>query len=67
MPIEPTSLELHGSHSLSCVRKGSFGCRADGEARDLVAGSMLAIPPIGSRRFARTPPTPVNQTSVAGY
>jgi len=35
------AVELHGTHSLSYVRKGSFGYRVRGEAFELVAGSVL--------------------------
>ena len=34
-------VELHGSHSVSYVRNGSFGYRSRGEAFELVAGSIL--------------------------
>ncbi len=34
-------VELHGSHSVSYVRKGSFGYRVRGEAFELVAGGVL--------------------------
>lgn len=33
--------EIHGRHSLSYVRRGSFGCRAGGRHLELVAGSFL--------------------------
>jgi AraC family transcriptional regulator len=33
--------ELHGSHSVSYVRRGSFGYRTRGESFELVAGSIL--------------------------
>jgi AraC-like DNA-binding protein len=34
-------VEQHGSHSISYVRKGSFGCASRGRAFELVAGSIL--------------------------
>src|ERR1700694_3850637 len=34
-------VELHRGHSLSYVRKGSFGYRYRGESFELVAGSVL--------------------------
>jgi AraC-like DNA-binding protein len=33
--------ELHRCHSISFVRKGSFGCHSRGRSHDLVAGSFL--------------------------
>lgn len=33
--------EEHKCHSLSFVRKGSFGCRAQGQSFELVAGSVM--------------------------
>src|SRR5258706_5430229 len=33
--------ESHERYSLAYVRKGSFGCRAHGEAFDLVTGSLM--------------------------
>lgn len=33
--------EEHACHSLSFVRKGSFGCRAHGQSFELVAGSVM--------------------------
>ncbi|KGM30060.1 hypothetical protein, partial [Inquilinus limosus] len=33
--------ELHTGHSVSYVRRGSFGCRQLGRADELVAGSVL--------------------------
>jgi AraC-like DNA-binding protein len=38
---EKPFVELHNSHSVAFVRKGSFGYRARGEAYELVAGSTL--------------------------
>lgn len=40
-PRSPTFTELHGSHSISFVRRGSFGYRTRGREFELVAGSML--------------------------
>ena len=40
-PETPTFVEVHGCHSVSFVRRGSFGCRARGKAYELVAGSLL--------------------------
>jgi hypothetical protein len=34
-------VEQHLRHSISYVRKGSFGCRSRGRSFDLVAGSVL--------------------------
>lgn len=34
-------VELHGSHSVAYVRKGSFGYHAHGQSYELVAGSLL--------------------------
>lgn len=33
--------EVHGDHSVSYVRRGSFGCHAQGKSFDLVPGSIL--------------------------
>ena len=40
-PGEAPFVELHGGHSVSYVRKGSFGYRLRGESFELVAGSIL--------------------------
>jgi AraC-like DNA-binding protein len=40
-PAEPPFTEVHRSHSLSYVRRGSFGYRARGQTFELVAGSVL--------------------------
>lgn len=40
-PHDRPFTELHGRHSLSYVRKGSFGYRTRGAAHELVAGSVL--------------------------
>ena len=33
--------EIHERHSLSYVRRGSFGCRTEGGAHELVAGALM--------------------------
>jgi len=40
-PHDTPFSEWHRSHSISYVRKGSFGCRSRGRLFDLVAGSIL--------------------------
>ena len=40
-PGEKPYAELHGCHSISFVRKGSFGYHCRGRAHELVAGSLL--------------------------
>src|SRR5450432_2739414 len=40
-PGDKPFVELFGCHSVSYVRKGSFGCRTRGQSFDLVAGSIL--------------------------
>ncbi len=40
-PRDRPFLERHEGYSLSYVRKGSFGCRSNGAAFELVAGSVL--------------------------
>ncbi len=40
-PADRPYVELHGGHSISYVRKGSFGWRTQGKAFELVAGSVL--------------------------
>jgi AraC-like DNA-binding protein len=40
-PGDTPFVEQHGSHSISYVRKGSFGCASRGRAYELVAGSIL--------------------------
>jgi AraC-like DNA-binding protein len=40
-PGDPTFVERHGDHSISYVRRGSFGYRVRGETHELVAGSLL--------------------------
>jgi AraC-like DNA-binding protein len=41
VPGDKPFVEQHGCHSISFVRKGSFGYRSRGRAHDLVAGSFL--------------------------
>ena len=41
VPGEKPFVELHRCHSISFVRKGSFGYQCRGRAHDLVAGSLL--------------------------
>ncbi|HEY4345771.1 MAG TPA: AraC family transcriptional regulator [Parvibaculum sp.] len=40
-PDEKPYVELHGDHSISYVRMGSFGYAARGETHELIAGSVL--------------------------
>ena len=40
-PDDAPFIELHSRHSISYVRKGSFGCRTLGQSFELVAGSIL--------------------------
>jgi AraC-like DNA-binding protein len=40
-PGDKPFTELHRGHSISYVRKGSFGCHSRGRAHELVAGSVL--------------------------
>src|SRR5262247_576227 len=40
-PSDAPYLERHTCHSVSYVRKGSFGCRSRGRSFELVAGSVL--------------------------
>jgi AraC family transcriptional regulator len=40
-PSDPTFTELHRNHSVSYVRRGSFGYRCGGRLFDMVAGSVL--------------------------
>jgi AraC family transcriptional regulator len=40
-PGDAPFVECHDRHSVSYVRKGSFGCRTGGRSFDLVAGSIL--------------------------
>src|SRR5262245_6163161 len=46
-PSDAPFVELHGGYSISYVRKGSFGCRAQGETFELVVGSILVGHPGG--------------------
>jgi len=46
-PGDPSFVEQHRCHSLSYVRKGSFGCRSRSKLRELVAGSILVGDPGG--------------------
>lgn len=41
VPDDKPFVEQHGCHSISFVRKGSFGYQSRGQAHDLVAGSFL--------------------------
>jgi len=40
-PSDRPYWEQHGGHSISYVRRGSFGCRTRGRSFELVAGSVL--------------------------
>jgi AraC family transcriptional regulator len=40
-PADKPFAEVHRAHSLSCVRRGSFGCRTLGEEHELVAGAVM--------------------------
>lgn len=40
-PDDAPFVERHASHSISYVRKGSFGCRCRGRSHELVAGAVL--------------------------
>jgi len=57
-PRDKPFAELHRRHSISYVRKGSFGLRCRGKFRELVAGSVLIGHP------ATNLPAPMN-TSAA--
>jgi AraC-like DNA-binding protein len=46
-PGDKPFVEQHGCHSVSFVRKGSFGCRSRGRSFELVAGSVLVGHPGG--------------------
>ena len=41
VPGDRPYVEVYGDHSISYVRKGSFGCRTQGQSFELVAGSVL--------------------------
>jgi AraC-like DNA-binding protein len=40
-PQDQPFTEVHGGHSVSYVRKGSFGLRSRGESHELVAGAVM--------------------------
>src|SRR5438067_4290528 len=40
-PADRPFVEVHGRHSLSYVRRGSFGCRTLGAEHELVPGAVL--------------------------
>lgn len=40
-PADEPFVERHEDHSISYVRKGSFGCRTRGKSHELVAGSLM--------------------------
>src|SRR5476649_214650 len=40
-PGDTPLVEQHRCHSVSFVRKGSFGCRSRGRSHELVAGSVM--------------------------
>lgn len=40
-PDDAPFVERHASHSISYVRKGSFGCRCRGRSHELVTGAVL--------------------------
>jgi len=40
-PGDPPYPEVHASHSVSYVRKGSFGCQTHGRRHELVTGAVL--------------------------
>src|SRR5688572_10048523 len=40
-PDDARFVETHASHSVSYVRKGSFGCSTRGETFELVTGSVM--------------------------
>jgi AraC family transcriptional regulator len=40
-PDDPPFAEQHASHSISYVRKGSFGCRCRGRSHELVTGAVM--------------------------
>jgi len=46
-PGDPAFVEQHRCHSLSYVRKGSFGCRSRSKRHELVTGSILVGDPGG--------------------
>src|SRR5262245_3914663 len=44
-PADRPFVEVHERHSVSYVRRGSFGCRTLGEAHELVAGAVMVGAP----------------------
>src|SRR5262252_6908317 len=40
-PADKPFTEMHDSYRVAYVRSGSFGCRTEGRAYELVAGSLL--------------------------
>jgi AraC family transcriptional regulator len=46
-PDDRPYTEVHESHSVSYVRRGSFGCRTEGRSFELVAGAVLVGRPGG--------------------
>jgi AraC family transcriptional regulator len=44
-PDDKPYAEARDAHYLAFVRRGSFGCRTQGEAHDLVAGSVFVVRP----------------------
>ena len=44
-PADRPFVEMHRRHSLSFVRRGSFGCRTLGRTHELVAGSVMVGQP----------------------
>lgn len=44
-PADKPFVEVHARHSVSYVRRGSFGCRTLGEAHELVAGAVMVGAP----------------------
>ena len=45
-PADRPFVEVHGRHSLSYVRRGSFGCRTLGAEHELVAGAVMVGRPL---------------------
>ena len=44
-PADKPYVEVRETHSLSYVRRGSFGCRTLGEEHELVAGAVMVVRP----------------------
>ena len=42
-PADKPFVEVHRTHSLSYVRRGSFGCRTLGSEHELVAGAVTPV------------------------